>query len=142
VKTVREILAAKGPHIWSIGPDASVFEAIAEMADKGCGALVVTEGPNLVGIVSERDYARKVILNARSSKDTHVREIMTSEVITADPRLTIEDAMKLMTERRIRHLPVVDKGSLVGVISLGDLVKTIIDEQRFVIGQLENYITH
>lgn len=142
MQTVKDLLKMKGTSVWAVAPNDSVYEAIATMAEKEVGALVVRDGDAMVGIVSERDYARKVILKARSSKETFVREIMTPSVITVSPSNTIEEAMSLMTEKKIRHLPVVDGSQLVGVISIGDLVKTIIDEQRFVIGQLEEYITH
>jgi CBS domain-containing protein len=141
MQTVKEILGVKGNSVWSIAPDSSVYDAIAEMAERGVGALVVRDGEKIVGIISERDYARKVILNGRSSKHTAVREIMTPKVVTAQPSLSVEGAMAMMTEHHIRHLPVVEGERMVGVISIGDLVKSIIDEQKFVIGQLENYIS-
>ncbi|MHB0969559.1 MAG: CBS domain-containing protein [Thermoanaerobaculia bacterium] len=141
MQTVKEILGTKGNAVWSIKPEASVYDAIAEMAERRVGALVVLDGDALVGIISERDYARKVVLEGRSSKHTAVREIMTPEVITARPSMAVEETMALMTEHHIRHLPVMDNDRLVGMISIGDLVKSIIDEQKFVIGQLENYIT-
>ena len=141
MQTVKEILGTKGNVVWSIAPQSSVYDAIAEMAERRVGALVVRDGDALVGIISERDYARKVVLEGRSSKHTAVREIMTSKVVTARPSLSIEDAMALMTEHHIRHLPITEGDTLVGMISIGDLVKSIIDEQKFVIGQLENYIT-
>lgn len=141
MQTVKEILGAKGNSVWSIAPDSSVYDAIAEMAERGVGALVVRDGEVLVGIISERDYARKVILNGRSSKLTAVREIMTPNVVTVRPSVSVEEAMTLMTEHHIRHLPVVDGERMVGVVSIGDLVKSIIDEQKFVISQLENYIS-
>jgi CBS domain-containing protein len=141
MQTVKEILGTKGNAVWSIKPQASVYDAIAEMAERRVGALVVLDGDALVGIISERDYARKVVLEGRSSKHTAVREIMTPKVITARPSMAVEETMSLMTEHHIRHLPVMDSDRLVGMISIGDLVKSIIDEQKFVIGQLENYIT-
>ena len=141
MKRVRDILEAKGRDVWSIAPDASVYDAIKVMAEKSIGALLVVEGGQLVGIISERDYARKVILQGRSSKTTPVREIMTSRVIYTHPDQNIEECMAVMTEKRIRHLPVLEQGRLVGVISIGDLVKSIIVEQKFIIEQLEKYIT-
>ncbi len=140
MKRVRDILAVKGRDIWSIGPDASVYDAMKLMADKEIGALMVTEGAKLVGIISERDYARKVILKGRSSKSTQVKEIMTTRVVYTQPEQNIEECMAVMTEKRVRHLPVIDGGRLVGVISIGDLVKSIISEQKFIIEQLERYI--
>lgn len=140
-KTVRQILQNKGHTVWSIAPDASVYEALQLMAEKNIGALVVLEAGELVGIFSERDYARKVILKGKSSKDTPVREIMTPKVIYVRPNHTIEDCMALMTDKHIRHLPVLDNGRLVGIISIGDVVKAIISEQEFIIEQLESYIT-
>ena len=141
MKRVRDILAVKGRDIWSIGPGASVYDAMKLMADKGIGALLVIEREKVVGIISERDYARKVILQGRSSRTTQVREIMTSRVAYAEPEQNIEECMALMTEMRIRHLPVMESGEICGVISIGDLVKSIIAEQKFIIEQLERYIT-
>ena len=122
-------------------PNASVYDAMKLMADKGIGALLVMEGAKLVGIISERDYARKVILQGRSSRTTAVREIMTTRVAYAEPEQNIEECMALMTEKRIRHLPVIEAGEVRGVISIGDLVKSIIAEQKFIIEQLERYIS-
>jgi CBS domain-containing protein len=141
VKRVRDILTRKGNDVWSISPRASVYDAMKLMADKGIGALLVMEGEKLVGIISERDYARKVILQGRSSRTTSVEEIMTSRVAYAEPGQNIEECMAVMTEKRIRHLPVMEAGQVRGVISIGDLVKSIIDEQKFIIEQLERYIT-
>ena len=138
---VKEILAGKGHNVWSIEPGASVFDAMKLMAEKGVGALIVREGERVAGVISERDYARKVILEGRSSPTTEVREIMTSHVLYAGPDHTIEECMAIMTDKRIRHLPVLDGGRLMGVISIGDLVKTIISEQQFRIEQLEKYIS-
>lgn len=139
--TVKQLLQGKGHDIWSIGPEASVYEAIELMADKEVGALVVLEGDSLVGVLSERDYARKVVLQGRSSKGTKIKEIMTSRVVYARPKQTVEECMALMTDKRIRHLPVMDGDELLGVISIGDLVKAIIEEQQHVIEQLEQYIS-
>jgi CBS domain-containing protein len=126
--------------VWSIPPDASVYEAIKLMADKGVGALLIMEGQRLVGIVSERDYARKVILQGKSSWDTPVSEIMTDKVFYVRPDQTVEDCMALMTAQRIRHLPVLDDERVIGVVSIGDLVKAVISEQEVRIQQLEQYI--
>jgi CBS domain-containing protein len=138
--SVAHLLHAKGHAVWSIPPDASVYEAIKLMADKGVGALLVMEGQKLVGIVSERDYARKVILQGKSSRDTPVREIMTDKVFYVRPDQTVEDCMALMTAQRIRHLPVLDDDRVVGVVSIGDLVRAVISEQEVRIQQLEQYI--
>jgi CBS domain-containing protein len=138
---VKDILALKGQSVWSVAPDSSVYDAMKRMAEKGIGALMVMEGEKLVGIISERDYARKVILQGRSSRTTQVREIMTSHVLYAQPEQNIEECMAVMTDKRVRHLPVYDEGRLVGVISIGDLVKSIISEQKFMIEQLEKYIS-
>lgn len=141
MKKVKDILDAKGRDIWSIGPSASVYDAMKLMADKEIGSLMVMEGTKLVGLISERDYARKVILLGRSSKTTQVKEIMTSRVVYAQPEQNIEECMALVTEKRVRHLPVMEQGELIGVISIGDLVKSIIAEQKFIIEQLERYIS-
>jgi CBS domain-containing protein len=141
MKKVKDILETKGRVVWSIEPGASVYDAMKLMADKGIGALLVMEGPKLVGIISERDYARKIILQGRASRTTEVREIMTSRVVYTEPERNIEECMALMTEKRIRHLPVIEAGQVSGVISIGDLVKAIIAEQKFIIEQLERYIS-
>ena len=141
MRKVSDILEIKGRNVWSIEPGASVYDAMKLMADKGIGALLVMEGPKLVGIISERDYARKVILQGRSSPTTEVREIMTSRVVYTEPARNIEECMALMTEKRIRHLPVMEQDRVCGVISIGDLVKAIIAEQKFIIEQLERYIS-
>ncbi|HEX9617190.1 MAG TPA: CBS domain-containing protein [Anaerolineales bacterium] len=138
--TVKQLIQAKGNAVWSITPDSTVYEALKLLAEKEVGALLVLENERLAGIISERDYARKVILKGKNSMDTPVREIMTSKVVTVRPDQTIDDCMALMTENRIRHLPVVEGDRLVGVISIGDVVKAIISQQEFVIEQLENYI--
>jgi CBS domain-containing protein len=138
--TVHKLLESKGSEVWSIGPEASVFEAIELMAERGCGALLVMSGRELAGIISERDYARKVILAGRSSRTTRVREIMSSPVVTADPSHKVEQCLSMMTDKRIRHLPITDGGKVVGMVSIGDLVKAIIAEQKFLISQLEQYI--
>ena len=138
--SVAHLLHAKGHAVWSIPPDALVYEAIKLMADKGVGALLVMEGQRLVGIVSERDYARKVILQGKSSRDTPVREIMTAKVFYVRPDQTVEECMAVMTAHRIRHLPVLDDDHLLGVVSIGDLVKALLSEQEVRIQQLEQYI--
>lgn len=140
MKLVKHILENKGNDIWYITPDDSVLDAIKEMAEKKIGALLVMHDDVLDGIVSERDYARKVILRGKSSRETPVRDIMTAEVFVTNPTETVEKCMELMTDKRIRHLPVVENGRVVGVLSIGDLVKAIIAEQQFQIEQLENYI--
>lgn len=140
MKTVKQLLSAKGGQVYSIGPDAKVYEALESMAEKDVGALLVTEGSRLVGIISERDYARKVRLHGKWSHDVPVREIMTEDVITVDPSRTVEECMAIVTQQRVRHLPVCDGDRLVGVISIGDLVKEVIAEQQETIKQLESYI--
>lgn len=139
--TVRSILANKGPAIWSVAPEASVFDALQLLADKDIGALLVVSEGMPVGIFSERDYARKVILMGRSSRDVQVREVMTSPVITASPGYSVEECMRIMTAHRIRHLPVLDGTVLAGVISIGDLVNAIISTQAETIQHLSNYIS-
>ena len=138
--TIRQLLDKKGREVYTIEPEESVFEAIRRMAERGIGALVVVEDGKPVGIITERDYARKVILKGRSSRETPVRAIMTEEVIYILPDQTIEDAMAIMTEKKIRHLPVIEDGRLAGLISIGDVVKAIIENQQFMIDQLTNYI--
>ncbi|EER57698.1 putative signal transduction protein with CBS domains [Acidovorax delafieldii 2AN] len=139
---VADILRSKRDNtVHRIGPDDSVFDALQRMADKGIGALLVMEGDAIVGIVTERDYARKIALLGRKSSATLVRDVMTADVMYVQPAQTSEECMALMTENRLRHLPVVEGGKLVGLISIGDLVKDIISEQKFIIEQLEHYIT-
>ena len=140
MKTLRQLLEAKGREVYSIAPDARVFDALRLMADKSVGALIVMEGGRIAGILSERDYARKVILHGKSSHDIQVRDIMTSKIITVHPGQTVEECMALMTEKRIRHLPVTEGERLIGVLSIGDLVKEVIAEQQQTIRQLESYI--
>ncbi|MDJ0756488.1 MAG: CBS domain-containing protein [Ardenticatenaceae bacterium] len=137
---IKQLLKNKGAEVWSTSPADTVYEALVKLAEKNVGALVVLDEGKLAGIISERDYARKVVLLGRGSLKTEVREIMTSEVITIAPNESVNQAMSLMTEHKIRHLPVVDEDQVVGVISIGDLVKSIIAEQKFTIDQLENYI--
>ena len=141
MKRVCDLLHDKGRDVWSLTPDATVYEAIDQMAQKGVGALLVMEGERLVGIISERDYARKVILKGKSSREIQVREIMSYPVICVPPELTIEQTMALMTDRHVRHLPVVVAETVVGVISIGDVVRSVIEEQEFYIQQLTMYIT-
>jgi len=141
MKTVRDILETKGRDVWSISPEVTVFDALKMMADKNVGALVILDGEKVSGILSERDYARKVILHGRSSKELKVKEIMSSKVYWITPEQNIEDCMTLFTNKRVRHLPVLDKGELRGIISIGDVVKTIIADQESTIKHLENYIT-
>src|SRR5215813_1497297 len=140
MKRICDLLQDKGREIWVLTPDATVYEAIDQMAQKGCGALLVMEGDRLAGIVSERDYARKVILKGKSSRDTHVREIMSYPVICVPQEFSIEQTMALMTEKHVRHLPVVAGQTVVGVISIGDVVRAIIDDKEFYIQQLTTYI--
>ena len=141
MNTVTQLLRAKGHEVLSVSPETAVFDALMVMAEKNVGALLVVEGERLVGVFSERDYARKVILKGKSSKEIPVREIMSTHVLYVRPQQTIEDCMALMTGKRVRHLPVMEEERLVGVISIGDVVKAIIAEQEFMIEQLQNYIT-
>lgn len=138
--TVRELLAKKGSEVWSVSPDATVYDALQVMAARNVGAVLVLEDGDLAGILSERDYARQVILKGKASRDTPVRDIMTTSLVTVSPERTIDDCMALMTERRIRHLPVLQADVLLGVLSIGDVVKAVISEKEFHIEQLESYI--
>jgi CBS domain-containing protein len=138
--TVSSILRDKGHQVWSVSPDESVFQAISLMADKGVGALVVIAGETVVGIISERDYARKVVLQGKSSKDTPVSDIMTSPVLSVSPSHTVDDCMRIVTTNRIRHLPVVEGQKVVGVVSIGDLVQRVISTQGETIQYLHEYI--
>jgi len=140
-RTVRQILGKKGSQTWTISPEASGYEALVLMADKNIGALVVVESERILGIFSERDYARKVILKGRSSKETAVRELMSDKVFTIDLSQTIEMCMAIMSEKQVRHLPVLDNDRLAGLVSIGDVVKMIISEQKITIEQLEKYIS-
>ncbi|HVM60529.1 MAG TPA: CBS domain-containing protein [Verrucomicrobiae bacterium] len=139
--TVKELLREKGSQVWSIGPQATVYDALQLMAAQNIGSLVVLEDGNVAGIFTERDYARKVILHGRSSKTTTVAELMTTDVLYVSPNDTIENCMALMTDKRLRHLPVMDEGKLAGVVSIGDIVRVIISEREFTIRELERYIT-
>ena len=140
MKSLKQLIAAKGGNVWSIQPDATVLEALKLMAQKDVGALLVMDGTRLAGIMSERDYARKVILQGKSSQDMKVRDLMTADVVRVDIASTVEDCKSLMTQRRVRHLPVCDGDELVGLVSIGDLVKEVIAEQEQTIKQLESYI--
>ena len=139
--TVRQIIQAKGTTVWTISPQSTVLEALRLMAEKNVGALLVTEGEQVAGIFSERDYARSVALKGRTAEDTRVSEIMTSRVIFVRPSQSMEECMALMTDKHIRHLPVMDGDRLAGLISIGDVVKEIMSEQEFTIRSLEGYIT-
>jgi CBS domain-containing protein len=139
--SVRHLLQEKGGQIWSVGPPATVYEALELMAEKNAGAVLVLENGKLIGIFTERDYARKVVLKGKTSKTTTVGELMTTDVLYVNPDDTIEECMALMTEKRTRHLPVMDNGKLVGLVSIGDVVKAIISDREFTIRELERYIT-
>ena len=141
MKMVKHLLADKGADVWSVSPQDSVYDAIDMMAQKGVGALMVMDGAKPIGIVSERDYARKVILAGKSSKSTPVNDIMSADLVSVELASSVDECMSLMTEFRIRHLPVIEKGGVVGMVSIGDLVKAIIAEQQQTIEQLEQYIS-
>ena len=138
---IRSVLNYKGGNVWSVRPCVFVYDAIAIMSEKQVGALPVIEGTKLVGIMSERDYARKVVLKGKSSKDTQVKEIMTTPAVFVTPEQTVEDAMRIMTQEHIRHLPVVGNGVILGVVSIGDMVKWIISAHEHTISQLHSYIS-
>ncbi|MDI1251857.1 CBS domain-containing protein [Thermomonas sp.] len=140
MRTVRQLLETKSPEVYSISPEAPVIDAIRMMAERRVGALLVMDGPRLAGILSERDYARKIVLQGRSSKDTPVRDIMSAEVVSVSPQHNTDQCMQLVTDSRIRHLPVVEDGQVIGVISIGDLVKAVIEEQRQELDHLQRYI--
>ena len=140
MKTIKDVLRDKGQAVWTIDVNALVLDALELMAEKEIGALMVMEDARLAGVMSERDYARKVVLLGRSSKDTPVREIMTRKVLYVKPEQTVEECMALMTEKHVRHMPVLDGDSMIGVVSIGDIVKSVISEQQFLISHLENYI--
>jgi len=141
MRSVQDILDSKGSDVWSVKPDDIIFDAIKLMADKGIGALLVMEDDKLVGIVTERDYARKVVLEGKSSREARIHEVMTSKILCVSPERTIDECMALMTDKRIRHLPVLDHKQVVGFVSIGDLVKAVISEQKILIDQLQNYIS-
>jgi CBS domain-containing protein len=141
MQTAADILKIKGHAVRSVAPTATVLDALRALAEHDIGAVLVLDGDKLVGIFSERDYARKVVLAGRSSKDSQVAEVMTAHVVCVAPQRTIEECMALMTEKRLRHLPVLDHKRVIGIVSIGDLVKATIDEQRFTIAQLQSYIT-
>lgn len=140
MRTVRQLLDTKSPEVHSISPDAPVIDAIRLMAERRIGALLVMDGARLAGILSERDYARKIVLQGRSSKDTPVRDIMTADVVSVTPQHNTDQCMQLVTDSRIRHLPVVEDGQVIGVVSIGDLVKAVIEEQRQELDHLQRYI--
>ncbi len=139
--TVNQLLQNKGPDVWTASPDISVFEALQLMADKNIGALLILEDEKLCGVMSERDYARKVVLHEKSALTTPVKDIMTTRVYCVEPECTMAECMALMTEQRVRHLPVLTGNQVMGVVSIGDIVKEIISEQEFMIEQLESYIS-
>ena len=139
--TIRQLLESKGRQVWSVNRETTVYDSLRLMAEKGIGALVVMDQGTIVGVISERDYARKVILEGRSSRDTPVSAIMSTSVLHAVPEQSIADGMALMTEKRIRHLPVMEDNQIIGIVSIGDLVKSHIVEQEYVISQLEHYIS-
>ena len=140
MRTVRDILRAKGHKVYSISPEATVYEALKLMAKKNVGSILVFEEKKLVGMISERDYSRKTILQGRLSKETAVNEIMTTAMVTVHPDDDIEECMELFTDKHVRHLPVIEKGKVVGIVSIGDIVKSIIDYKDFIIEEMENYI--
>jgi len=140
MKTVREILLNKGNQVWTVSPDTTVFTALQLMSEKNTGALLVMKDDKVVGIMSERDYARKVVLLGKFSKDILVQEIMSSTIFYVEPSFSTEECMALMINKRVRHLPVIEKEKLEGIISIGDVVKAVIDEKEFLISQLEHYI--
>ena len=141
MKTVRDVLRRKGREVSSVGPDTTVYDALKQMADRNIGAVVVLDGGHPIGLFTEREYARQVILKGKSSRDVAVREIMVSPVVCIAPQQNIEECMALMTDKRIRHLPVMEGGRIGGIISMGDVVKAVIADQSFAIQQLEQYIT-
>jgi len=140
MKQVRDILNSKGHEVWSVHSGSSVFDSLKLMAEKGVGSLLVMDDGKLVGIITERDYARKIILEGKSSRSSSVRDIMTTKVLCVTPDRTVDECMALMTDQRARHLPVIDQKQVIGVISIGDLVKARISEQQFLIDQLQSYI--
>lgn len=141
MKTIRELLDEKGRQVWSIASTMSVYDALALMAEKNIGAVTVTDDDRLVGIFSERDFTRDVVLQGRAAKETRVSEVMTSRPVCVAPEQTVEECLALMTDKRVRHLPVVEQDSVIGLVSIGDAVKAVISEQQFTIEQLEQYIS-
>ena len=141
MKTVGDVLRAKGSAVYTADPNDTVYHALTLMAEKNIGALVVREGERVVGIFSERDYARQVVLKGKASKDTPLRDVMTSHVVFVRSAQSLEDCMALMTDKHIRHLPVLDEAKMIGILSIGDVVKAVISEMEFLISQLENYIS-
>jgi CBS domain-containing protein len=139
-QSIAQVLGAKGRHVHSVNPGASVFDALRIMSDANVGALVVMDGGKLAGLISERDYARKIVLMGRTSPETKVRDIMTMRVLCIRPEQTVHEAMALMTAKALRHLPVLEHKAVIGIVSIGDLVKSVIGEQQFIIDQLESYI--
>jgi CBS domain-containing protein len=139
--TVRQLLKEKGHNIFTVGPDETVFDAIRKMADENIGSLVVCEGKKLIGIITERHYARNVFLKGRASPSTLVKDVMETQVVFVRPDQTVDECMAVMSEKRVRHLPVMDQGKLIGIISIGDLVKHIISDQKFTIDQLTHFIS-
>ena len=140
--SIRDILNTKGTAMWTTSPDETVLDAITRMAEHGVGALLVLDNGQLVGLFSERDYSRRVILQGRRSQDTSVRTVMTTPVLTISPDATVQQGLAMMTDKFVRHLPVTDDSGLIGVVSIGDLVKSVIEDQELLIEQLEHYITH
>ena len=140
MQTIKQLLEKKGSEIITIEPDSSVYDAIKSMADNHIGSLIVMKKGKLVGIITERDYTRKIILKGKSSENTPVKDIMTKNILCTNPEQTVDEAMALITDKRVRHLPVVENNHVIGIISIGDLVKTIISEQEYIINQLEHYI--
>ena len=138
--TIRQLLREKGHEIYSVSPESTVYDAIRKMADENIGSLVVMEGGKIVGIITERHYARNVVLKGRASPATRVREIMENNVLYAQPDQSVEECMAIMTDKRVRHLPVIEQGKEIGLVSIGDLVKSIISDQKFTIDQLEHFI--
>lgn len=139
MKRAKEILGSKGTHVWSVDPDSTVLDALKLMAAKDIGAVLVMEGDKLVGILTERDYARKIVLEGKASRDSLVKDVMTRQVLCAPPDRTIDECFALMTDKRARHLPILDKKQVIGMISIGDLVKEVIAEQQFEIERLQQY---
>lgn len=141
MKTVRDLLTQKGRDVWSVAPDTTVYDALTLLAERNIGAVLVLEAGRPVGIFTERDYARQVILKGKASKDTPVRDVMTTRVVFVRPEQNIEECMAVMTDKHVRHLPVLEAGQLAGILSIGDIVKAVISEKQFIIEQLETYIS-